>query len=117
MQHGCAHVGIVPAVTEDQRGDAVDGQADAGDHQHGARLYRGGGAEPADGLMHDERAREHEDHAVDECREDLGTTKSVRMGARTRPLRDALRDDGQGERATVAQHVARIGHQRERARP
>jgi hypothetical protein len=70
-----------------------------------------------DGLDEDPHGRERERGAVRERREHLGAPVAVRAVPRARAASDALRDEREGERRGVGEHVPRVRDQREAVRP
>jgi hypothetical protein len=94
--------------------DDVDDEAAGGDDQHERALHLLRLAEPQCGLPEDDAGNEEECGAVHQRGQDLHAEVAVRPRRRRRLAGDPEGEVGQGQRGDIVEHVAGIGHERQR---
>lgn len=95
-------------------GEHVDRDADQSQRKHQLPLYLGRRQEPAGGLEADQASQDQESGAVGQRGEDLGPFEAVRQPSLRGPGSQPNRDQGQGDRGRIGQHVAGVRQEGQR---
>ena len=117
MQQGGAGVEIALSTTEQPRHPDVDRQPGGGGQRHGFTDDRLRVAQALDSGHRDPGHQRQQAQAVDQCRQEFGATETVAVSRRGRTAGQPSRHRRHRQRGGIVDHVARVGHQRQRAGP
>ena len=102
-------------AVQQRQADQVHDQPRRGDGQEEPGPDRLGVLDPLDRLDHDPAGDAEQRRAVHQRGQDLPAEVAVGLGVVGRPLGDPRREQAEGQRADVGEHVPRVGQQRQRA--